>query len=54
MDLNAVASLPETLKIMGLGMLGIFIVTAAIIIMITLLNLLTAPSRKRKRSGDRA
>ena len=54
MNLEAVAPLSDTLSILGLGMLGIFIVTAAIIIMITLLNLLTAPSRKRKRSGDRA
>lgn len=50
MNLEAVAPLSDTMTILGLGMLGIFIVTAAIIIMITLLNLLTAPSKKRKQS----
>lgn len=50
MNLEAVAPLSDTMTILGLGMLGIFIVTAAIIIMITLLNLLTAPSKKRKNS----
>jgi hypothetical protein len=45
MNLEAVAPLSDTMTILGLGMLGIFIVTAAIIIMITLLNLLTAPSK---------
>lgn len=54
MNLEAVAPLSDTLNILGLGMLGIFIVTAAIIIVITLLNLLTAPSKKRKRSGGEA
>ena len=54
MDLNAIASLPETLKIMAFGMLGIFVVTAAIIIAITLLNLITNPIKKRKRSGGNA
>ena len=50
MNLEAVAPLSDTMGILGLGMLGIFIVTAAIIITITLLNLLTAPSKKRKRT----
>ncbi len=50
MNLEAVAPLSDTMGILGLGMLGIFIVTAAIIITITLLNLLTAPVKKRKRS----
>ena len=50
MNLEAVAPLSDTMTILGLGMLGIFIVTAAIIIVITLLNLLFAPSKKRKQS----
>ncbi|HML69246.1 hypothetical protein SDC9_152337 [bioreactor metagenome] len=50
MNLEAVAPLSDTMGILGLGMLGIFIVTAAIIITITLLNLLASPSKKRKRS----
>lgn len=54
MSLDTVAPLTDTLSILGLGMLGIFIVTAAIIIMITLLNLFTSPVKKRKRSGGRA
>ncbi|NLI54614.1 MAG: hypothetical protein GX417_09905 [Clostridiales bacterium] len=51
MNLEAVAPLNDTLGILGLGMLGIFIVTAAIILVITLLNLLTAPSKKKRQSG---
>ncbi len=54
MNLEAVAPLSDTLSVLGLGMLGIFIVTASIIIVITLLNLLTAPVKKRKRSGGQA
>ena len=54
MSLDTVAPINDTLRILGLGMLGIFIVTAAIIITITLLNLITNPVKKRKRSGDRA
>ena len=50
MNLEAIAPLSDTMTILGLGMLGIFIVTAAIIIAITLLNLLTAPVKKSKRS----
>ena len=50
MNLEAVAPLSDTLGILGLGMLGIFIVTAAIIVTITLLNLLASPVKKRKRS----
>ena len=50
MNLEAVAPLSETMGSLGLGMLGIFIVTAAIIITITLLNLLASPSKKGKRS----
>jgi|APHig6443717817_1056837.scaffolds.fasta_scaffold188681_2 hypothetical protein len=50
MNLEAVAPLSDTMSILGLGMLGIFIVTAAIIITITLLNLLAAPVKKGKRS----
>jgi D-arabinose 1-dehydrogenase-like Zn-dependent alcohol dehydrogenase len=48
MNLNAVASLPETLKIMGLGMLGIFIVTLAIVLVIALLNILSNPKKQEK------
>ena len=54
MPLDTVAPIGDALRVMGLGMLGIFIVTAAIIITITLLNLLTNPVKKGKRSGDRA
>ena len=50
MNLEAVAPLSDTMTILGLGMLGIFIVTAAIIIAITILNLLFAPSKKHKQS----
>jgi hypothetical protein len=53
MDLNVAASLPETLKIMGLGMLGIFIVTLAIVLVIALLNLLSNP-KKGKKAKDNA
>ena len=48
MNLEAVAPLSDTLGILGLGMLGIFIVTAGIIIAITLLNLLASPKKKGK------
>ena len=54
MSLDTVAPITDTLSILGLGMLGIFIVTAAIIIAITLLNLITNPVKKRKHSGDNA
>lgn len=54
MALDTVAPLSDTLRILGLGMLGIFVVTAAIIIAITLLNLIFTPVKKRKRSGDNA
>ncbi len=54
MNLEAVAPFSNTLSILGLGMLGIFIVTAAIIIVITLLNLLTAPSKKQKHNDGKA
>lgn len=50
MNLEAVAPLSDTMSILGLGMLGIFIVTTAIILTIVLLNLLTAPSKKRKQN----
>ena len=50
MNLEAVAPLSDTMTILGLGMLGIFIVTAAIIIVITILNLIFAPSKKHKQS----
>ena len=54
MNLEAVAPISDTMTILGLGMLGIFIVTAAIIITITLPNLYTNPIKKRKRSDNRA
>ncbi|MEZ4627610.1 MAG: hypothetical protein R2912_05820 [Eubacteriales bacterium] len=50
MNLEAAASFGETMRILGLGMLGIFIVTAAVIIVITLLNLITETVKNRKRS----
>lgn len=50
MNLEAVAPLSDTMSVLGLGMLGIFIVTAAIIIVITLLNLITSPTKKSKHS----
>ncbi|MEN6338611.1 MAG: hypothetical protein ABFD03_00645 [Clostridiaceae bacterium] len=52
MDLNVAASLPETLKIMGLGMAGIFIVTLAIVLVIALLNAFSAPKKQKKAKGD--
>lgn len=54
MNLEAAASFNETMKILGLGMLGIFIVTGAIILVITLLNLLTETFKKRKQSDTQA
>ena len=53
MDLNAVASFFDTLKIMGFGMAGIFIVTLAIVLVIALLNLLSNP-KKGKKAKDNA
>lgn len=53
MDLNAVASLPDTLEIMGVGMAGIFIVTLVIVLVIALLNILSNPA-KRKKAKDNA
>ena len=50
MNLETAASFSETVKILGLGMLGIFIVTAAIIVVITLLNLHTETVKNRKHS----
>ncbi len=50
MNLEATATFGETMRILGLGMLGIFIVTAAIIIVITLLNLITESVKNRKHS----
>lgn len=43
----------ESLKIMGLGMLGIFIVTAVIIAMVTLLNITTSGMKKKKKDEDK-
>ncbi len=54
MSLDTVAPITDTMSILGLGMLGIFIVTGAIIITITLLNIITNPIKKRKNSGDKA
>lgn len=42
MDLN-VDLFMDTLKIMGKGMLGIFIITLVIIAMVVILNKLTSP-----------
>ena len=47
LDLSAVASFPQTLTIMGLGMLGIFVVTLAIVLVIVLLNVITNPRKKK-------
>ncbi len=47
-DFNAML---DTLPIMGMGMLGIFLVTGVIILTIVLLNRLTAP-RKQKKPAD--
>lgn len=38
----------ESLKIMGLGMVGIFIVTAVIVILVTLLNKSTSGKKKKE------
>ncbi len=54
MNLEAVAPLSDTMRILGLGMLGIFIVTGSIIIVITLLNLLTTSSKKHKNNDGEA
>ncbi len=42
----------ESLQIMGKGMLGIFAVTAVIILVISLLNLTTKPKDKDKKNDD--
>lgn len=47
-DFNAML---DTLPIMGMGMLGIFLVTGVIILTIVLLNRLTA-LRKQKKPAD--
>ena len=47
-DFNAML---DTLPIMGMGMLGIFLVTGVMILTIVLLNRLTAP-RKQKKPAD--
>ncbi len=52
MDLNVAASFPETLKIMALGMLGIFIVTLAIVLVIALLNALSNPKKSKKAKNN--
>lgn len=50
--LNEPASLAKALEYMGIGMLGIFLVTLAIIGSIALLNAVSnAAAEKRKRSG---
>ncbi len=47
MDLSiSVDNLLQALPIMGMGMLGIFIVTGVIILIVTLLNKLTSGSDK--------
>jgi len=50
--LNQTASFMQTLEYMGIGMLGIFLVTLAIIGSVALLNGLTGAASKRKRSGQ--
>ena len=54
MDLNAIASLPETLKIMAFGMLGIFVVTLAIVLVIALLNYFGNSKKKKKSKTEYA
>lgn len=44
----------DSLGYMGMGMLGIFIVTAVIIVCIKLLNVLTAPKKKNKDKNGNA
>ncbi len=41
-------SILESLKIMGFGMVGIFIVTIVIILLVTLLNTITSGTKKKK------
>lgn len=38
----------QALKIMGLGMVGIFVVTIVIILLVTLLNKVTSGAKKKK------
>jgi hypothetical protein len=52
LDLNSVAPLGETLRILVLGMLGIFVVTLTIILVIALLNRVTN-AKKRHECPDR-
>ena len=42
------------LGIMGKGMIGIFIVTAVIILCVTALNYFTSPERKAKKAQKKA
>jgi hypothetical protein len=46
MNLEAVAPILDTVGILGLGMLGIFVVTGAIILTIMLLNRFTSRGNK--------
>ncbi len=46
-------SLSWSLPIMGKGMLGIFIVTAIIVIVTVVLNKATAPRKKNKEKKDK-
>lgn len=43
----------ESLKIMGFGMVGIFIVTAIIVILVTLLNKSTSGIKKKKDKSNK-
>ncbi len=44
-------NLMTSLPIMGKGMLGIFVVTAVIIVCVSLLNHFTSPDRKKKKDN---
>lgn len=43
----------DALPIMGKGMLGIFIVTAIIILCVTVLNRITAPKKKKENTEQK-
>lgn len=46
-------NLLSALPIMGKGMLGIFIVTAVIILVVTALNYTTSPREKKKKDENK-
>lgn len=44
---GSASNIMQSLKIMGFGMLGIFVVTAVIVLMVTLLNKITSGIKKK-------